>query len=78
MARLQKGELAWLRAVYEVVTRLPEGKHLIVVEPEKGQAVLKPEGGAVFEDLEGKRVTIVRNGLDGLARVRGNLFPKKD
>lgn len=74
MARLQKGELAKLRAVYDSICRLPVGKHLVVVEMEKGQAILKPEGGSIFFDVGDNRVTIVPDGLNGMVRVRRNSF----
>lgn len=69
MARLVKGELAHLRSVRAAITSLPDGKHMILVEDEQGQSVLKPEGGAVFLDLDGKRVTIIRKGFYGPVRV---------
>lgn len=71
------GEYSKLLKVYETLARLPEGKHLVTVEAEQGQTLIEPMNGHVFVE-NGKRITIVPNGLDGPVRVRGNLFPKKD
>jgi hypothetical protein len=55
------------RELADYVRGLPVGKHLIVVDEEKGQPILKPEGGRVLLDLN--RVTIVPHGGTRSVRV---------
>ncbi len=62
------------RELARLLLDLPEGKHLVTVEPEKGQAMLKPEGGMIFihwheGDQALRRYTIVPRGAGGFVRV---------
>lgn len=47
------------RDIVEWLSSLPVGEHRLVVETERAQAILKPEGGMIFSDpAGGKRITI--------------------
>ena len=64
------------RDLTDYVRNLPVGKHLVIVEQEKGQAVIKFEGGRIMF-LDPNRITIVPNGTRPV-RVTATPFDMSD
>lgn len=64
------------RDLADYVCNLPVGKHLVIVEEEKGQVVLKPEGGRIMF-FDPNRITIVPNGMRPV-RVTATPFDMSD